>query len=290
MSGRRTRATETAYRALLLLLPPSFRREYGEVMLDTFRQLLREREVGRRGTLSLWWLLARDLAMTFGREWGTELLVFDWRTLCFRLLGLAAILGAAGWFVAFIGPEWEPFGDLGWGQNGLGYRPWVIVAASVLLATGLVGGVLREGARWSRTRLAGMLLLLASVLLIALQAPLPMGGVSFFSTPPTGLGVYLLPVAVAVLAVAWARPFEGAPATPRAAMLLLRRAVALVTSVVAFGLLLPVSAYWYDLWDFVVRSAFIFPALWVALSLGYRMLGGPLVKIRVVSATRPEVA
>src|SRR5690606_36462905 len=102
-------------------------------------------------------------------------------------------------------------------------------------------------------RIAGMWLLTVSVALIAEQAPVPMGGVSFATTPADGFGVFLLPLAIAILTIDWARASEvAAPpsGTLRGLMAarcsVLRWVVAAGVTVCAVGLLLPVEKYWYD--------------------------------------------
>lgn len=64
------RISERAYRALLKLYPPDYRREYGDLMAQAFRDLCRDalRLGGARGLVDLWLHTLADVALTATRE------------------------------------------------------------------------------------------------------------------------------------------------------------------------------------------------------------------------------
>ncbi len=68
------RWSERVYTALLWLYPPTFRREYGPDMLQSFRDTLRDetRCRGRRGVLRTWAITLGDLVVSLPREWPRE--------------------------------------------------------------------------------------------------------------------------------------------------------------------------------------------------------------------------
>lgn len=264
------------YRALLWLLPPAFRREYGEVMTDAVRELAFDasRVHGGGAFVGTGPLAFGDLAMTIGREWKDELSMSR-RDLLVKLAGLSAIAGAVGWFTVFIGPQW--------GFVPHGYRPNAIMMTSLALAIGLIAVVVRQRNSWSRLRLVGMVPLIASVIAAVIQAPGAMGGVSFDfsgSGSSRGLAVHLLPLAISLLAIEWALP----GAAGFRIWVALRLIPGVLSSVLAVALLFPAQTGWFDLWDFVFRYAYVFPAVWIAIHEGYRMLGGPSVQVHLVRA------
>jgi hypothetical protein len=62
---------ERVYRGFLALYPKAFRREYGEAMIDTFRDLYQDRRArrfGRRSPLGFWLFLVADLSRSLVRE------------------------------------------------------------------------------------------------------------------------------------------------------------------------------------------------------------------------------
>ncbi len=83
---RRTTHSETLYRALLWLYPPTFRRMYGREMLQTFRDCYRDTmlQEGRAGLVRLWRRVLPDLVVTACSEQGRAGISFGK-----RLLGLA---------------------------------------------------------------------------------------------------------------------------------------------------------------------------------------------------------
>ena len=54
------------YALLLLIYPRSFRREYGELMIQLFRDLMKDamRQRGCLGSIEVWWRVAAELQAT----------------------------------------------------------------------------------------------------------------------------------------------------------------------------------------------------------------------------------
>lgn len=267
------RTSIALYRALLRGLPPSFRNEYGEQMVEACTEMARSRP-GPRGTAALWWLLGEDLVKTIGREWKAELMSMSLvRAVAPRIVGLVAVLGALTWFVVFIGPQWNIISN--------GYRPNAIMLGAVLLTIGTAGQAALEWRDWSRLRRLGAATLLLSIVLLGLQAPIA-SGVSFdtaHESPVRGLGVYTLPLGVALLILAW-----GWTQTRVRAVALIPGAVLMA---LAITLLFPSRAGWFDLWDFVFRYAYLLVALAIVARNGYRLIGGPI--LRLERPTTPRV-
>lgn len=63
-------ASERSYRLLLFVYPPAYRREYGPLMAQAYRDLCREsyRQRGIVGLISLWFRLLADLATSAFRQ------------------------------------------------------------------------------------------------------------------------------------------------------------------------------------------------------------------------------
>lgn len=63
------------YTLLLLIYPASFRREYGELMIQLFRDLMRDgiRQRGCLGAIKVWWRVAAQLPAT---AWQQRLLAW----------------------------------------------------------------------------------------------------------------------------------------------------------------------------------------------------------------------
>ena len=123
------RAQLGLYRALILLLPPPFRRRAGSEMVDVFRSHLCRR-VGVRHALRVWGVGARDLIETG---------VAEWRRLAFHQL--SAINGSGG--TTRRGEKGAMFDhlrqDLRFASRTFARQPGVILAAVATLALG-VGG------------------------------------------------------------------------------------------------------------------------------------------------------
>jgi hypothetical protein len=66
------------YTLLLLIYPRSFRREYGELMVQLFRDLMRDgiRQRGCLGVIKVWWRVVAELPATAGQQhllaWGNR--------------------------------------------------------------------------------------------------------------------------------------------------------------------------------------------------------------------------
>lgn len=261
MSGLRV------YRAVLRLLPASFRREYGDLMVDAYAEMAASRS-GRGRRLALWPLLVTDLLRTFAREWRDSLMsIAPLRTAAPSAVGLAMIAGAATWFAVFIGPEW--------GFLDHGYRPNAILLGAVLLSIGLAGHAVSAWGRWSPLRRAGEALLLASTALLGIQSTAALHGGAMFETartsPVGSVGVYTLPLAVALLVLAWG--------WTRSRHRTLASIPGVATMVLAIALLVPASTGWLAPWDFVFRYAYLLAALAIVAWHGYRHAGGPSVRL-----------
>ena len=63
------------YTLLLLIYPRSFRREYGELMIQLFRDMMRDgiRQRGGLGAIEVWWRVVAELPAT---EWQQHLLAW----------------------------------------------------------------------------------------------------------------------------------------------------------------------------------------------------------------------
>lgn len=66
------------YTLLLLIYPGSFRREYGELMVQLFRDLMRDgiRQRGCLGVIKVWWRVVAELPAT---AWQQHLLAWGKR-------------------------------------------------------------------------------------------------------------------------------------------------------------------------------------------------------------------
>jgi hypothetical protein len=66
------------YTLLLLIYPGSFRREYGELMIQLFRDLMRDgiRQRGCLGVIKVWWRVVAELPAT---AWQQHLLAWGKR-------------------------------------------------------------------------------------------------------------------------------------------------------------------------------------------------------------------
>ena len=66
------------YTLLLLIYPGSFRREYGELMIQLFRDLMRDRirQRGYLGVIKVWWRVVAELPAT---AWQQHLLTWGKR-------------------------------------------------------------------------------------------------------------------------------------------------------------------------------------------------------------------
>ena len=58
------------YTLLLLIYPGSFRREYGELMVQLFRDLMRDgiRQRGCLGLIKVWWRVVVEVPATAGQQ------------------------------------------------------------------------------------------------------------------------------------------------------------------------------------------------------------------------------
>jgi hypothetical protein len=252
-------------------------------MVDAFSELTHVRR-GFLGGAALWWLLIRDLVATMIQEWKAELMsTSTLRTLAPRVAGLSAFLGALTWFVVFLGPQW--------GFSDQAYRPVAILLGAILLTIGLAARAVIEWAGWRPLRRLGFGALLLSFVLLGVQAPIYEDvvflkeGVSFDTAqdaPVRGIGVYILPLAVAALVMAWGW------AQTRVRLLALLVGMALLALAVA--LLFPPQARWFDIWDFVFRYAYLLAALVIAARSGYQLIGGPIIRLEWPEASQAPAA
>lgn len=99
--------SECVYRALLRLYPADYRREYGELMLQIFRDVLRDRyrRCGIAGVALWWWAALLDLTLTVIEQWRKVKFTMSRSTLIQLMIQLTGILlvigGICGAIAAF---------------------------------------------------------------------------------------------------------------------------------------------------------------------------------------------
>ncbi len=152
MSRERLIALSTrVYHALLILYPKPFREAYGELMLQLFRDQLREASAGNQSMVRLWFAGWADLVANAGAERLRQVTRRQWIFAALRSVGgLAALLSslvALIWIVLMITVIWLIAWDVGnppagtfaesvnnFFETGKAYLPSLIVLLCEIIA------------------------------------------------------------------------------------------------------------------------------------------------------------
>ncbi len=142
--------SEQVYRALLIFYPAEYRREYGPLMVQVFRDICRDayRQNGAWGVLESWLPVLLDLAITA---------VEEHRKRGFRM-SKSPLIRWSGPILIVAGVLFIVF-SVGWLEIGVA---WLLFPpAQVLLAIGLVGVLLRLTPRINRLGRLGLMVAIA---------------------------------------------------------------------------------------------------------------------------------
>ena len=144
---------ERFYSSLLTLYPQSFRREYGEAMVEAFREL---RAANRRSALRFWLFVTVDVCRSAWREQldachsGMRCFLFQWVGVCTLGVGVAAILAnVLNWSFSYL---YHPY------LESMSLSPWTYGA---FLGCGL--GIAQSTALRHRFRMGAMWILVSAI-------------------------------------------------------------------------------------------------------------------------------
>ena len=144
---------ERLYSALLVLYPPSFRREYGQAMIEAFREL---RVANRRSTVRFWLFVSADVCRSAWREQldachsGMRRFFLQWVGVCTLGVGVTAILAnLLNWSFSYL---YHPY------LESLSLSPWTYGA---FLGGGL--GIAQSSALRHRFRMGATWILVSAI-------------------------------------------------------------------------------------------------------------------------------
>jgi hypothetical protein len=169
---------ERFYTALLTLYPKAFRREYGDAMIEAFRELHDHRRARHRSPLAFWSFVVADLGQSLIREQiaasrsGDRLGMLRWLGVC--AAGSIATVCLANTTTSLFGYLYHPY------LEGLTIAPW-IYGAFLGLGLGLAERAAlrrhgRLGTRWILASGAGAALgLHVAVIVASSTGPLAYG-------------------------------------------------------------------------------------------------------------------
>lgn len=151
--------SDRVYRLLLKTYPTGFRNEYGEEMAQVFRDSCRDelKRSGNSALLGLWLFTLLDWVKTAADQHIQEAFNMSGRDWMIRIGAAVSVIGGLlGVLLLFQGPN--SYGNYNW------HGPWAAVAP-LLFAVGFGGGIALYGSRSGHTGRAGMVLMVAGLLL-----------------------------------------------------------------------------------------------------------------------------
>lgn len=252
------------YRLLLLLLPRDFRREYGDLMVDAFRFMLRDRS----STLpAVWFGAVVDLMKTANREWRDEMRSLStYRALLIVIVATALLLLVPAFAMRFTDQvTWSPFDFVIAGilLSGTGFV-FVLVAVVLLSGTGFAYGMVVGPASRVAYRLAVALALGSALFLV--WVILAVGVIGDSGERPDLMYLAVLAVGVAGAAVARLEP-RGMART----LLAMATTQAIIAAVALLGDMVPAYNTAYE----IVGVNALFVALFLAAAGLFRAAARP---------------